>query len=525
LLRSVNYALSQEVSLPAKRLSIRKVREVLRLKYGVGMGSRQIAQGCSISHATVHEYLKRTESAGIKWPLDAKWTDIRLEKALFRRSPTATHCNQPLPDFGNIFRRLQTDHSLTLQDLWQEWRQHHPRLYSYSRYCALYQNWRDGENDRAGERLFVYWADMTVPLYDRRTGGGVMEASIFVAVLGASHYTFVRAAPDRTLRQWIGCQMQALDSIRGSPVTVVYDKSGLDKASRYEPELNRTYQEFAEHYGVAVVPGRPRSPGHTARIGTEIKTAHAPIISALRSEKFFSLTEVNEAIADVVEWWNLQPFRDRQSRRSLYEEFDLPALRPLPRDPLRLAEWRRCRASLDYHVEIAGHYYSVPYELASQQLEARYTEVAVEVFHQGERVALHRRSFIRHQHTTNDAHMPPNHLAHLVWTPARLVEWGETVGNATGALIRAILKSRPHPEMAYRSCIGVLRLAKTHTPERVEAACRQAVKQQACSYQAVRSILSRSVERQAAAEPQLQEVGPPQPGSKEPARYEQTRLF
>jgi transposase len=460
--------------------------------------------------------------------VDTKWTDIRMEAALFASKPFLVSVPQrkrPLPDFVNIYGRLQTDHKLTLQDLWQEWQARHPGLYSYSRYCALYQNWRDGENDRAGERLFVYWADATVPLYDRRTGNGSGEASIFAAVLGASNYTFVRAVPDRTLRQWVGCQMQAFDFIRGSPVTVVYDKSGLDRASRYEPELNGTYRELAEHYGVAIIPGRTRSPRHVARIGAELKTAHAPVIAAVRSEKFCSITELNEAIADIMDWWNLQPFRHRQSRRALYEEFDLPALRPLPRAELRLAEWKRCRASLDYHVEIAGHYYSAPYELAGQQLEARYTEVAVELFHHGMRVALHRRSFIRHQHTTNDAHMPPNHLAHLVWTPARLVEWGETIGNATGGVIRAILKSRPHPEMGYRACIGILRLAKTHTPEHLETACLQALQQQACSYQAVRSILHRLFDRPSVAEAKPHEGGSLQPGSSEPPRYEQTRLF
>lgn len=489
--------------MPARRASIRKVREILRLKYFLCMGPREIGRSCSLSHSTVREYLKRATAIGLRWPLEEKWNDAELEKALFGSGSRSGNrrSRKPLPDFGDLRQRLADSRSLTLQDLWDEWESAHPGVYSYSRYCALYQRWRDGQDYRSGGRLIVYWADGNVPICNRQSGVVQMEASIFVAVLSASNYTFVHAAPDRSLHQWIASHVKAFEFIGGVPPAVVYDRRSVGRSSRYEPDLNRTYQELAEHFGTGVMPGTLRDRRKGSRIGKEIKTAHAGVIAAIGKEKFFTIADLNSAISEVIDWWNIQPYQRGESRRVLFEHLDLAVLRPLPEKPYNFAEWKKCRVSVDYHVEADGHYYSVPYILAGTLVDVRCTTLAVEIFDRGTRVAFHRRSSARHQHTTIDGHMPTGHLAHLAWSPGKLMDWANRIGESTGELIRTILCARAHPEMGYRASIGVLRLAKTCGPERLETACRCALQRRACSYQSVRSILRNMADERSIVDP------------------------
>jgi len=484
---------------------MRKIKEVLRLRFGLGLHQDQIARSCSIGQATVHRYLEKAAAAKLGWPLPDDFDDQQLDALLFPTRPLRTP-SQPRPglDFSQLHAQLQTHKHLTLQLLWEEYRETHPKGYGYSRFCELYRRWNRNQevvlrhDHKAGEKTFVDWAGDTVPIHDRETGE-TTPASIFVAVLGASTYTFARAAPTQNLASWIDCHVRAFEFFQGTTKLLVPDnpRTGVTRACRYEPDLNRTYHEMAQHYGIGVLPARPRKPRDKAKVENAVGIVERWILAALRHRTFFAVADLNEAIEELLERLNHRRFRKREgTRTSLFMEIDRPALQPLPAERYTMAEWKTVRANIDYHVEIDRHYYSVPYQLAGQQLEARYTASTVELFQDGKRVASHARSSVPYRHTAVPEHMPKSHQAHLQWTPSRLIHWGESVGTATAEVIRTILAGKPHPEMGYRACLGILRLAKTYSNERLEAASQRALQLQACSYSSLRSILKRSLDKQ-----------------------------
>ena len=273
-------------------------------------------------------------------------------------------------------------------------------------------------------------------------------------------------------------------------------KTGVNKACRYEPDLNRTYQEMAAHYGVAVVPARPRKPRDKAKVEAGVLLVERWILAALRKRKFFNLPELDESIAELLERLNHRPFRKREgSRRTLFETLDQPALRPLPAERYQYGEWCTARVNIDYHIEFGRHYYSVPYQLVGQAVELRASPATVEIFHRGVRVASHVRNRVPHDATTVTEHRPKSHQKYLEWTPSRLVQWAASVGPATAGVCQRILDSKPHPELGFRSCLGIFRLAKQYSTERVEAAARRALALNACSYQSLKSILERGLDR------------------------------
>jgi transposase len=496
---------------------MRRIREVLRLRFGLGLHQDQIARSCGIAQATVHRYLERARGAGLGWPLPEDCDDERLDELLF---PTRGQPERPTEraaiDFAAVQRQMHTHKHVTLQLVWEEYREAHPAGYSYSYFCELYERWSRNQDvtlrqdHKAGEKMFVDWAGDTIPVYDRNSGE-VRPASIFVAVLGASSYTFAYATPGQDLANWIDCHVRAFEFYQGAVKLIVPDnpRTGVTRACRYEPDLNRTYYEMAQHYGAAVMPARPRKPRDKAKVENAVGVVERWIVAVLRHRKFFSVSELNEAIAELLDRLNSRRFRKREATRaSLFAEMDRPALQPLPTTRYVLAEWKTVRANIDYHVEVDHHYYSVPYQLAGQQLEARFTSTTVEVFQSGKRVASHARSSAAYRHTTVSGHMPKSHQAHLEWTPSRLIHWAESIGVATAAVVRTILESRPHPEMGYRACLGIIRLAKTYSQERLEAASQRALQLQACSYTSLRSILKRSLDRQTTLEAGSGKPGP-----------------
>ncbi len=482
---------------------MRKIKEALRL-HSLGLKQQQIAASCSISQSTVCEYLQAAQVAGLSWPEMAGLDERALTVRLFPERAAALRRDQyPPPDFAAIHRELQTHKHVTLQLLWEEYRQTGPHGYRYSRFCELYQRWRSQQDvvlrqqHRAGEKVFIDWAGDKVPVYDRQSGEP-QPASIFVAVLGASSYTFAQPRWTQTLPDWIGAHMDAFEFFGGVPEIVVPDnpKTGVRKACRYEPDLNRTYQEMAAHYGVAVIPARPAKPRDKAKAEAAVLLVERWILAALRQRKFFALSALDEAIAELLERLNHRPFRKREgSRRTLFETLDRPALRPLPAERFQYGEWRAARVNIDYHIEFDRHCYSVPYQLTGQAVELRASAATVEIFHRGVRVASHARSHVPHQATTVAEHRPRSHQKHLEWTPSRLIQWAAGVGPATAGVVERILASKPHPEMGFRSCLGILRLAKQYSSERMEAAARRALAFNACSYQSLKSMLERGLDR------------------------------
>lgn len=490
--------------MPRVRTSMRKIREVLRLKWQLGLSHRQIERSVRIGHGTVFDYLLRAKVEGLSWEQVAALSDAQLEERLFpRRQPRSGSRQRALPDWSEVHRELKKK-GVTLSLLWQEYREDHRDGYGRSRFCELYRMW-EGRLEvslrqayKAGEKLFVDYAGQTVGVVDRASGE-VREAQIFVAVLGASSYTFAEATWSQDLKDWIGSHVRTFEALGGVSELVVPDnlKSGVTSPCRYEPEVNRTYAELAEHYGVAVVPARVRKPRDKAKVESGVLQVERWVLARLRNQQFFSLRELNSCISKLLVELNDRPLKVLGvSRRVLFEQIDRPALGALPQQPYELSEWSKARVAPDYHVEFQGHYYSVPYQLIKKQLDLRVTARMVEVLDRGKRVAVHRRNRCRGRHTTVSDHMPKAHQSYLEWTPPRLIRWAKKTGPATAELVEAILLSRSHPQQGFRSCLGLMRLGNGYGAERLEAACRRALAIRGLSYKSVKSILKSGLDRE-----------------------------
>jgi len=485
------------------RLTMRKLKEVLRL-HSFGLSQHQIAHSCSISQSTVHEYVSAAQAAGLQWPLPEGWNDQQIEQTLFPQRPTPAFWRKhPEPDWPRIHQELQTHKNLTLQLVWQEGRESDPEGYGYSRFCELYRRWLKKldlvlrQEHRAGEKMFVDYAGATIPIYDPQTGG-VQPAAVFVAVMGASSYTFSEATFGQDLRNWIGSHIRGFEFFGGVPEVAVIDnlKAGVTHPSFYEPDLNPTYQEMGEHYHIAIIPARPYRARDKAKAEVGVQVVQRWIVAALRKRKFFSLDEANRAIAELLTVLNQRPFRKREgSRATLFAQLDEPALKPLPATRYEFSQWETARVNLDYHIEVERHFYSVPYALVHQKVDVRLTAEAVEVLHRGVRVASHVRSYEPAKATTLTEHRPKSHQKYLGRTPSRLIEDAQQTGPCTGQLVEAILQAKRHPEMGFRSCLGILRLAKTYPAERMEAAARRCLRARAYNFQSMDSILKNQLDR------------------------------
>jgi transposase len=488
---------------------MRQVREVLRLKYVCGHSERRIAAALGISRYTVAEYLRRAAVIGLTWPLPPELDDAALERKLFTPPGfIVAEKLRPQPDWARIHAELRRP-GVTLLLLWEEYRAGQPEGYGYSRFCDLYAAWRIRlsptmrQTHPAGERLFVDYAGQTVPVIDGATGEA-RQAQIFVAALGASNFIYAEARWTQSLPDWIGCHVNAFASMGGVARQIVCDnlKAGVTAACRYEPGISRTYQDMASHYGTAILPARVRRPRDKAKVEVAVQVVQRWVLARLRNRRFFSLAELNAAIRELIADLNGRPMRHLGvSRRALFEALERPALLPLPAEPYVYAEWRRCRAGLDYHVEVHGHFYSVPYRLIRETIEARITDQTIELFHGGVRVAAHQRNPRQHRHTTIPEHMPSAHRRHADWTPTRLLREAAAVGPATIALVERILTAKPHPEQGFRACLGILRLVRGYGPERLEAACERGMAIGARSYGSVQSILRNGLDRAYRPEP------------------------
>jgi transposase len=483
---------------------MRKIKEVLRLRFELGLGKRPIARSCGIGLSTVHEYLERAAVAGIGWPLPEGLGEEELEAKLFGNQPVATKAvrQRPQPDWKAIHEQLQQHRHLTLQLVWEEYRQAHAEGYRYSWFCDRYQHWRRHldvvlrQEHKAGEKMYVDWAGATIPVYDATTGEA-RPASLFVAVLGASSYTYAEATRDQQLEAWIQAHIHALEFFGGVPKLVVPDntKTAVTRACRYDPDLNPTYQEFAVHYGMGVVPARPYKPRDKAKVESGVQVVQRWIVAALRNRKFFSLPELNQAIGELLLRLNQRPFRKREgSRASLFHSLEKSALAALPGERFDLSQWSRATVNIDYHIAFDGNLYSVPYALVQQVVEVRSTPTTIEIFHRSNRIASHLRSRGRGQTITQGEHRPRSHQAHLEWSPSRMVNWAHSIGPNTAQLFERIMSEKPHPEMGYRSCLGIIRLAQQYSSQRVEAAAERALRAHACRYQSVKSILKNSLD-------------------------------
>jgi transposase len=493
--------------MPAERIGMRDAREIIRLKSS-SVSTHEIARRLGLARSTVRETLKRADGAGLSWPLPEGMNDEALEAALYasRRSRRG-HRRIEEPDWACVHRELKRKH-VTLLILWDEYIAANPGGYSYSRFCELCRSFEKTlsvtmrQTHAAGERLFVDYAGDGVPVVIDRLTGEIRMAQIFVAVLGASSFTFAKATWTQALPDWIDAHVRAFEAIGGVPELVVPDnaKTAVVKPSFYDPEVNRTYAEMAVHYGTAILPARPRKPRDKAKVEQAVLIVERWLLGRLRRRIFTSLADVDAALGELMTQLNDKQALRRLgvTRRQLLEEIDRPALKALPDEPYEYSEWRVRRVGVDYHVDIDAHYYSVPYRFARAEVEARLTACGVEIFHKGERIAVHLRASGNRKHTTVPEHMPSSHRRYAGWTIERIREDARKIGPATAALCEQILEGRPHPEQGYRACLGIVRLAGSFGAARVEAAAERAMEIGARTYGSVKSILDNKLDRRPA---------------------------
>ena len=481
-----------------KRLTMKKIKEVIRLKYEVGLSNRAIAGACKVSNSTVGEYLRRAEAMGIRWPLGEIGEEELYLKLFPEKEAQEPESKRPMPDWEEV-QKEKRQKGVTLQLLWQEYKEKYPEGYQYSQYCEHYLRWKKSQIEpskhnehKGGEEMQVDYAGLKIPITDPQTGE-ISQASVFVATLPASNYLYAEAQSSENQCNWNNGHVRALEFFGGVVKIVVPDnlRTGITKPNYYEPGVNLAYQELAEYYQFAVLPARVRKPKDKAAIENGVLNVERWVIAPLRKRKFFSLQEVNLAIQELLEKLNTKVMQGvGRSRRQEFEEIDLPNLRPLPERPYEYAERKIATVHIDYHVEFEGHLYSVPFPLIHQKVDIRATESMVEIFHRGNLVAIHPRSFRSGRFSTLREHMPANHQFMEDINPERLIEWADSIGPQTTALVKATLQSRPFPEQAYRSCLGILRLVKKYNPSLLEQACQTVLEAKIFSYKAVEQELA-----------------------------------
>lgn len=491
------------ITMPTAPISMRKLKEILRLKYGAKLTHRQIAASLSISPSSVSTYANRAAQLGIRdWPLAAQWNDVALKQAFFNTQVKTK--DYALPIWLDMKQEL-TSKTMTLQLLWQEYAERHPEgHYSYNHFCRQYRAWLKTQrlsmrqHHKAGEKLFVDYCGPTMDIVNPRTGE-IRTAQVFVAVMGASNYTYAEATWSQGLEDWIMSHVRCFEFLGGVPELVIPDnlKSGVTKACRYEPDLNPTYQQLAEHYQTTVIPARPYKPKDKAKAEVGVQIVERWIMARLRHETFFSLRQLNQRIAELlVNMNNRQMKQHPGSRQSLFMSIDKPALKPLPQNTYVYTQVKKVRVHIDYHVEVDKHYYSVPHSLVKQQLEARITGHQVILTHQGYIVASHPRVYGIGGHTTNEQHMPVAHQKHQQWSPERFGRWAKDIGEPTAQLVGLYLQQGKHPEQSYRRCLGLLSLAKQYSPTRLNAACTRALATNVTGLKAISNMLSKGLEQQ-----------------------------
>ena len=489
------------------RTTMRKIREVLRLRLAEGLSPRQISAALGVPRITVRRHLERAAEKGITWPLSGDMDDRALEAVLFARIDPTTSATRPLPDWSEINRELRRK-GVTLQLLWQEYKEQHPDGFQYTWFAEHYRQYNRlldlvmRHDHLAGEKLFVDFPGQTVPIYDRTTEAEVMRAEVFVAVLGASNYTYAEALPSQELPYWIKAHVNTFTHLGGCPSVLVPDnlKSAITKAHRYEPLVNESYLYMAAHFGAVVLPARPRRPRDKAKAEVGVQVVERWILARLRDQRFYSLVALNGEIQRLLVLLNARPFKKMPgSRQSWFVEIDRPALRPLPAMAYEFATFSKHIVHIDYHVQVDYHYYSVPYQLVGETVEVRLTVSTVEIFLRGRRITSHLRSFRRGKHTTKSEHMPKSHR-NTKWPPHRLLNWAAKTGPSTAALCQGVMESRPHPEQGYRSCLGIMSLGRRYGPERLEAACRRALTVKALSFRSVDSILKNGLDKKPLAD-------------------------
>lgn len=472
-------------------MSLVKVREILRLR-AEGLNVSQVSTSCNCARGTVRSYWRSADECGVTVENLAEYSEDELMR-LFNRKGCGRRQKQSDDDlnFAEIARMLSKK-GMTLQLLWEDFRANNLHGISYSNYCLRYREWHKQQKvtyrqyHKGGEKVFVDFSGLTILL------DGGRKAEIFVGVLGASNLTYVEATESQEISSWLGAHMRMLEYFGGVPEILVPDnlRSGVSSACYYEPDINRSYQEFAEHYGVAIIPTRVRKPKDKAKVEEAVQHVQRRILVRINERNYKNVAEVNEAIKPLLEELNN---REQQvygvSRWQLFEEVDKGELKCLPQQRYIFGKWLIAKVNIDFHVEVERHYYSVPYTLTRCRVDVRVREKTVEIFHNNKRVATHPRKCEAGRHSTLSEHIP-DRVRHLTdQTPRKFLAWAQGIGSETHAFVYELLSSKTHVIQGFRACLGLQRLEKNYGRLRLEKACKRANYYGLTTMRSVRAIL------------------------------------
>lgn len=473
-----------------------KTKEILRLRWALERSVRETSRATGVSVGVVSKTENRAKHAELDWAAVEGLDDEQLERRLYGGPKHSRTPDRVMPNPAWMHTELRRP-GVTLELLHLEYLRENPNGFRYTAFCDVYRRWRETaglvmrQQHKAGEKAFIDYSGKRPHIIDPTTGE-VIEVELFVAVLGASNLTYAEVTRTQTVADFVGSHVRAFAYFGGIPKITVPDqlRSAVRVPSRYEPTIARTYSELGRHYGTAIVPARPGKPRDKAKVEVGVQIAQRWILARLRNETFFSIGELNKRIAELLEDLNARPMKKLGgvSRRELFERVERDVMLPLPSEPFVVSEWKRATVNVDYHVQLAEHFYSVPYTLVREEIEARLTATTIEIFYRGRRVASHARSIMRFRFTTDPAHMPEAHKRHFAGADA-VIAWASSVGPMTEAMVNRILDAQPIREQGWRSAKGLQRLAGKYGDARVEKACAHALHFGARSYKPVERLL------------------------------------
>jgi transposase len=489
-----------------RKMTMNKTREILRLKEESGLSLRKIARVMKLSRPVITDHLERCRQNGITYETAQNMSDDKLESILSSKAKTL-HNDDRYLTLADRFKNLPFEIKrvgVTRQILWEEYRRDIPDGYSYSQYCAHFQAWTDSQKismhieHKAGDKMFVDYAGKKLSIVDRITGE-IIPVEVFVAIMGASQLIYVEATLSQMKRDFINANVNALHYMGGVPAAIVPDnlKSGVTEVHRYEPDINPDYIDFARHYGTTILPARPYKPKDKALAEVTVNIVYQRIYAPLRDRVFYSLDELNAAILEELDHLNNRTMKSYgKSRRELFEEIEKSYIRMLPIERYCHREFARVKAQFNYHVYLTAdkHYYSVPFRYRGHKVDVFYSAHAVEIYHRNERIAVHLRDHRHYKYTTVAEHMPPEHRFCNDWSAEKFISMADAIGNDVKTVVEAILSLCQHPEQGYRTCMGIMKLARQYGNERICRACRKAVYYSEYSCRAIGNILKNNMD-------------------------------
>lgn len=491
-----------------ERLAMKDIKELLRLRFGLGLSQRQTAKASGFGRTTVQEYEERARLGNLTSVEEfEKLSSDEIYKRLgFKGGPglaaSPPSSTKALPDWQKVREELCRHKHVTMLLLWTEYKEQHPEGYKYSQFCDLYKQWSKKlsltmrQEHKAGEKTFIDYAGSTIDIVDSETGE-VNPAQVFVSCLGGSSYVYAEATMSQAMCDWLMSHRRMVEFYGGVSEILVPDnlKSGVTKPDRYEAGVNKAYVEFCEHYGTCVIPARSGKPKDKAKAEVSVQVVSRWIIAALRNRTFYSFAELNEAIRELLTRINDRKMRHiGKSRFEMFESMEKPVLKPLPEKAYEFGEWKKATANIDYHIEFSDVFYSVPHQMTGQTLWVRGTNSVIEIYKNLERIASHRRSFRRGKYVTEPSHRPVAHQEHAKWTPERITNWANSKGDSVGEFVKRLIARKAHPEQGFRASLGIIRLADKYGETRLQSACAKAIRIESISYQTVKNMLANNVE-------------------------------